>query len=215
MFLISGLFMLMSGLLTHNVLKSYSNTYVALDYKDKHETLGHVNCFLYQLYIIYMCLSSTTANEYIQVSYLFASFMFFDIIHYIFYIRRISSYLHHIITILSVVYVNSDYAPADTLEIFNHLLILFESTNLPMTISWIGNKFGYKDYILYKIFGTFTFLHWSFIRIIYLSYYIYNTPNFNNQITMLPFLALNLFWFKPLVQMYLKIIFKGNRLDYK
>jgi len=80
-----------------------------------------------------------------------------------------------------------------------------------MTISWIGNKFGYKDYILYMIFGTFTFLYWTFIRIIYLSYYIYNTPNFNNQITMIPFLALNLFWFKPLVQMYLKIIFKVTK----
>ena len=208
MFLISGLFMLSSSLLTDIALKSYSNTYVALDYKDKHETIGHVNCFLYQLYIIYMCLSSTTADEYTQASYLFASFMFFDMIHYIFYIRRISSYLHHIITILCVVYVNSEYASIDTLVIFNHLLILFESTNPPMSISWIGNKFGYKDYILYKILGTFTFLYWTFIRIIYLSYYIYNTPNFNNQITMIPFLILNLFWFKSLVQVYLKVIFK-------
>jgi len=89
--------MLMSSLLTHNVLNSYSNTYMALDYKDKHETIGHVNCFSYQLYIIYLCLSSTTADEYTQASYLFASFMFFDMVHYIFYIRRISTYLHHIL----------------------------------------------------------------------------------------------------------------------
>jgi hypothetical protein len=155
-----------------------------------------------------MALTSTTYEEFSKTSYMFASFMFFDMIHYLIYVRRIADYIHHIVTILSVFYVNSYYVSSDTLALFNHLLILFESTNPPMSISWIGNKFGYKDYVFFKILGTFTFLNWTTIRIFYLSYYIYHMPVLYNQIVLMPFLALNLFWFKALINVFLKVIFK-------
>ena len=202
--------MLLNGAFTHTILSVYSNTYTRLASLDKHETVGRVNCLLYQFYILYMALMSNSNDEYIQTSKQFTLFMILDMVHYIFYVDNISNYLHHIITILSILYANSEYASIDTLAIFNHLLIVFESTNPPMSISWIANKFGYKDYLSFKIWGAFTFFNWTFIRIFYLSYYAYNVKAFNDQIIIIPFLALNIFWFKPLIKVYLKVIFNNK-----
>ncbi len=98
--------------------------------------------------------------------------MIFDIIHYVFYVDLVSSYLHHIITILVILFANSIYGDYEKLIILNHLLFLFESTNPPMSISWIANKFGYGYHILFKIFGTVTFINWSIIRVFYFLYYL-------------------------------------------
>jgi hypothetical protein len=111
-----------------------------------------------------------------------------------------------------ILFVNSEYATIEILFIFNHLVMLFEATNPPMSISWIANKFGYKDYLFFKIFSTFTFVNWSFIRVFYFPYYIYNTHDFNNQLILMPFLLLNLFWFKALITVYLKLIFKKDNV---
>ena len=211
MFLISGLFMCLNGALMHKLLNAYSMAYSQLNYKDKHETVGRINCSLYQSYIIYSCLTSNSIDAYIQTSQLFISLMFFDMMHYVLYDDKISNYLHHIITILVVFFITCDSTDTEKVIMCNHLLFLFESTNPLMSISWIANKFGYRDYILFKIFSTITFLYWTNVRILYLSYYIYNTTNFNNQLLMIPFFALNLFWFKPLVTMYLKVIFKKDK----
>ena len=73
MFLISGLFMCLNGALMHKLLNAYSMAYSQLNYKDKHETVGRINCSLYQSYIIYSCLTSNSIDAYIQTSQLFIS----------------------------------------------------------------------------------------------------------------------------------------------
>ncbi len=206
MLLIPGLFMLLNSLLTHNVLSRYSTTYKGLTYKDKHEVMGRVNCSLYQFYILYRTLVDVSYQDFFETNKIFGAFIFWDTVHYLFYIDLISNYLHHIFTILAVVFINNDYG--EKLVIFNHLLFLFESTNPPMSISWIANKFGYNQSLPFKIFGTLTFLNWSFVRIFYFTYYIYKTERFEHQLLLLPFYALNLFWFKALVKVYLKVISK-------
>jgi hypothetical protein len=210
MFIIPGLLMILNGILTHNILTTISIKYRELTFKDKHETLGRINCCLYQFYIIYRCLTDNTYTDYIETNYIFGTLMFFDMIHYIFYIDLISNYLHHILTILMIVFINSNYASIDKLIIFNHILLLFEATNPPMSISWIANKFGYANYTLFKIFGTLTFINWSAIRIFYLSYYIYTLDNLNNKLLITPFLCLNLFWFKILINIYIKLVSKSS-----
>jgi hypothetical protein len=202
--------MLINSLLMHNMLNTYSTVYPMLSYKDKHETVGRINCSLFQFFILYKYLSATTHNDYIYASYLFGILILYDTIHYLFYTTRITDYLHHIITISMIFFVNSEYGSLDILFIFNYLVLLFESTNPPMSISWIANKFGYKDYIAFKIFSTFTFLYWTGIRIVYLSYYIYSIGDFKYQLLILPFFGLNLFWFKALINVYLKVIFKDT-----
>ena len=208
MLAIPGVLILINSLLSHNILSKYSHSYLTFNNKDKHEVVGRINCCLYQFYVIYVGLTSTNMDELIYNSQIFASLMFFDMIHYLFYVDKLSNYLHHIVTILIVIFVNSSYANYETLLIFNYLLMLFESTNPPMSISWLANKFGYKEYSVFKAFCTITFIHWSYIRIFYLIYYIYNLTDIKYQILLLPFLGLNLFWFKALVDVYLKVIFK-------
>lgn len=208
MFIIPGLFMLFNSLLTHNILTSYSTTYKTLTFRDKNEVVGRVNCSLYQFYILYRCLTVNDYDGYIQTNQTFTSFIFFDLLHYFLYSNMISSYLHHIITILVVLFINSEYSDYNKVVIFNHLLFIFESTNPPMSISWIANKFGYNNYKLFKIFATFTFINWSVMRIFYTSYYIYSTPSFENKVLLMPFFGLNLFWFKALVNVYLKVLKK-------
>lgn len=206
--LVPGLFMLFNSLLTHNILFFKSSTYKSLSYRDKNEIIGRVNCTMYQLYILYLSLTATQYSDYINTSQLFASFMFYDLVHYFIYQDMISSYLHHIVTISIVFFVNSDYGDYQKILILNHLLFLFESTNPPMSISWIANKFGYSNYLLFKLFATFTFILWSYVRVFYFSHYIYTTPNLINKILLLPFWGLNLFWFKALVKVYLKVLTK-------
>jgi hypothetical protein len=200
--------MLLNGVITHNVLTRFSIIYNTCSFKDKNETIGRLNCCLYQLYILYRSLAANKYDDYIETNSIFVSFMLFDMIHYIFYIDLVSSYLHHIITILVILFANSQYGDYDKLIILNHLLFLFESTNPPMSISWLANKFGYSYHILFKIFSTFTFINWSIIRVFYFLYYLYNTKSLENQLLLLPFFGLNLFWFKALVKVYLKVLNK-------
>ncbi len=200
--------MLFNSLLTHNVLSYYSTTYKGLTYRDKNEVVGRVNCSLYQFYILYRSLTASSYVDYIETNQTFGAFIFFDLIHYFFYTDAISLYIHHVVTLLAVLFINSEYGDYGKILIFNHLLFLFESTNPPMSISWIANKFGYNNYALFKMFATFTFLNWSFMRVFYLSYYIYITSDFQNKILLVPFLGLNLFWFKALVNVYLKVLKK-------
>ena len=75
--------------------------------------------------------------------------MYFDMMHYVLYDDKISNYLHHIITILVVFFITCDSTDTEKVIMCNHLLFLFESTNPLMSISWIANKFGYRDYILF------------------------------------------------------------------
>jgi len=198
--------MLLNSLLTHNILNRYSTRYRGLIYNDKHEVIGRISCSLYQLYILYRSLVGNDYNYFIQTNEIFASFIFWDTIHYLFFMNTISSYLHHILTIIVVFFINND--SGEKLIIFNHLLFLFESTNPPMSISWIINKFGYNQNIPFKIFSTLTFINWSFIRVFYLIYYTYNISKLENQLLVIPFLGLNLFWFKALIKVYLKVLNK-------
>jgi hypothetical protein len=208
MIILPGLLMLLNSFLTHNILTKSSKTYNQFNFTDKNETIGRINCSLYQLYIVYRCLNASSYYDYIETNYIFASIMIYDLIHYLFYVKIVSTYLHHIITIMVILFANSDYGDYNKLLILNHLLILFESTNPPMSLSWLGNKFGYSHHILFKIFGTLTFIFWSFVRVFYFLYYIYTIESVENQLLLLPFLGLNLFWFKALVKVYLKVLNK-------
>ena len=207
MFFTFGLMMIGNGILSHLLLNKYSEYYKNWKCKEKHEMIGRINCCLYQLYILYQCYSSNSPEEYSLASEKFAYFMILDMFHYLFYVSDYSSYLHHILSLLSIFYINSNFAPEGTLYIFNHLLILFESTNPMMSISWMGNKFGYKNHILFKFLGSCSFFLWTYIRIFYLSnYIIYYSNSLINQIIMSFFLVLNLYWFKSLISVFYKII---------
>jgi hypothetical protein len=112
--------MLLNGAFMHNMLNTYSMVYSQFNYKDKHETVGRINCSLYQSYIIYSCLTSNSIDEYIQTSQLFISLMFFDMMHYVLYDDKISNYLHHIITILVVFFITCDATDTEKVIMCNH-----------------------------------------------------------------------------------------------
>lgn len=175
----------------------------AFDAHTKHEWVGRIAGSLSQLGIILCWMLEGPTTVWGQS--LLIGYTLHDILHMLVYETDITSYIHHIVSVTVFGLMKLTMTPEQT-ESTALATVILESTSPVLSLTWLLKQAGYSGHPLFKYIAGGAAVFFGLMRCGVFPWAMAKKMDRTTALVLIPFLALNVYWFRKIVKMMLKVL---------
>lgn len=169
----------------------------------KHEWVGRVIGSLSQIGIVaFVLLQGATSPWGVA---LFTGYILHDVGHMLIYDRDITSYLHHIVAATVTGLMNLTMNP-EQVESIGLATVILESTGPFLHTTWLLKQAGYSSAPWFKYIAGAVAAFFGLMRCGVFPWAMATKMDRVTAFVLIPFLALNVYWFSKIVMMMKKVV---------
>lgn len=175
----------------------------AFDWHTKHEWVGRIAGSIAQIGIIVCWILEGATSTWGQS--LLIGYTLHDMLHMLVYENDITSYIHHIVSATVFGLLKLTMTPEQT-ESTALAAVILESTSPVLSLTWLLKQGGYSSHPAFKYISGFAAAFFGIMRCGVFPWAMAKKMDRTTALVLIPFLALNVYWFWKILKMIKKIL---------